>query len=87
MEASQLAPHFLSFCFFRMVSSSSSTRVAVSLALSALSVHAAVSTYDFPIARPTPGYVYEGWEAYDPRQVRELIFSSRIGVIDIILGL
>jgi len=29
-------------------------------------VQAGVSTYQFPVARPTPGYTYSGWQAYDP---------------------
>jgi len=35
----------------------------------ALSVNAQISTYTFPVPRPTPGYTYEGWEAYNFNQV------------------
>ncbi|KZV96759.1 hypothetical protein EXIGLDRAFT_765001 [Exidia glandulosa HHB12029] len=31
-------------------------------------VHAEVSIYEFPVPRPTPGYIYKGWQAYDPSQ-------------------
>ncbi|KZV84960.1 hypothetical protein EXIGLDRAFT_776006 [Exidia glandulosa HHB12029] len=31
-------------------------------------VQAEVSIYDYPVPRPTPGYVYQGWQAYDPAQ-------------------
>ncbi|KAH7103897.1 hypothetical protein BKA62DRAFT_828089 [Auriculariales sp. MPI-PUGE-AT-0066] len=38
------------------------------LASSVTPTKAQVSTYQFPVPRPTPGYVYEGWEAYNPTQ-------------------
>jgi len=36
----------------------------------ASAAHAQVSTYTFPVPRPTPGHIYDGWEAYNPFQVR-----------------
>jgi len=43
------------------------TSVLSLIALSTV-VSAGVSTYRLPVPRPTPGYTYEGWEAYDPTQ-------------------
>ncbi|KAH7103137.1 hypothetical protein BKA62DRAFT_69091 [Auriculariales sp. MPI-PUGE-AT-0066] len=38
------------------------------LILAATGVHAAVTTYEFPVPRPTPGAPYTGWEAYNDNQ-------------------
>ncbi|EJD50973.1 hypothetical protein AURDEDRAFT_160114 [Auricularia subglabra TFB-10046 SS5] len=39
------------------------------LAISSFAVtRADVSIYEYPVPRPTPGYTYKGWQAYDPGQ-------------------
>ncbi|KAH7106564.1 hypothetical protein BKA62DRAFT_299249 [Auriculariales sp. MPI-PUGE-AT-0066] len=46
-------------------------------------VYADVSTYQFPVPRPTPGYNYTGWQAYNPSQpVTEPALPTATQVLD-----